>query len=269
MGHHIAETALANGDRVAATILANSDQGPLSGKFPDRCRYYCLDVRDHDRIRKVVADVEGDFGRIDILVNNAGYGLVGSLEETAEEEYRRLFDVNVFGLAEMIKAVLPGMRARRSGRIVNTSSMAGFVGKMGLAFYCGSKFAVEGLSEALAAEVAPLGIKVTIIEPGSFRTEFAGGSLAQTKTVIDDYAESAAVFRAAVIAKHGVQPNDPRKLGEVLWTLSNMEDPPMRLPVGEDCLLDVLKKIDEARGAAEKWRKLSSSTYFDEAVASA
>jgi short-subunit dehydrogenase len=264
MGHTIAETALENGDSVAATLLSRTDRGPLSERYGNRCKYYHLDVRDGAMIRKVVADVERDWGGIDILVNNAGYGLLGSLEETAEDEYRKLFDVNVFGLAEVTKAALANMRKRRSGHIINTASQAGFVGKMGLAFYSASKFAVEGLSEALAAEVAPLGIKVTIIEPGSFRTNFAGGSLAMSKTVIEDYAASGGVFRAALTGRDGNQPNDPRKLGQVVWTLSKAENPPLRLAIGEDSLTDVLKKLDRTRKDAEEWRAVSSSTYFDD-----
>ncbi|MCB1477237.1 MAG: SDR family NAD(P)-dependent oxidoreductase [Rhodobiaceae bacterium] len=269
MGHHIAETALKNGDSVAATILAKGDTGPLSEKYGNRCRYYHLDVRDTAMVKEVVARAERDFGRIDVLMNNAGYGLHGALEETAEDEYRRLFDVNVFGLSEVTRAALPGMRARRAGRIINTASLAGFAGKMGLAFYCASKFAVAGLSEALAAEVGPLGIKVTVIEPGSFRTEFAGTSLAGARDIIDDYADTGGIFRKGIVAKNGLQPNDPAKLGDVIWTLSNIENPPMHLPIGEDSLLELLGKLEATRKDAEQWRELSSSTYFDDVKASA
>lgn len=269
MGYRIAETALENGDRVAATVLSKELQGPLKERFPDRCRYYHLDIRDSKMVSEVVSRIHGDFGSIDVLVNNAGYGLLGSLEETSEDEYRRLFDVNVFGLAEITKAVLPIMRKQRSGRIINTASQAGFVGVMGLAFYSASKFAVEGLSEALAREVAPFGIHVSIIEPGSFRTEFAGNSLALSAKVIEDYASTAGVIRAGLTGKHGKQPNDPGKLGKVVWKLSTAEKPPMHLAIGEDCLLEILGKLDAVRAQAEEWRDVSCSTYFDEIKASA
>jgi NAD(P)-dependent dehydrogenase (short-subunit alcohol dehydrogenase family) len=190
-GRELARQALARGDTVAGTVRQPAQLAEFRALAPERARPYLLDVIDAAAVGAVVPQIVRDCGRIDVLVNNAGYGLVGLAEEVGDAEARRLFDTNFFGLLNVTKAVLPQLRAQRSGHIVNLSSMAGTLGIPGMALYCASKFAVEGLTEALAGEVRPLGIRVTIVEPGGFRTDFAGRSINQAECVLPDYADTA------------------------------------------------------------------------------
>ena len=220
-------------------------------------------MRDLDSIAPTVSRIEADFGKIDVLVNNAGYGLVGAAEETTESEYRPLFDVNFFGMTEITKAVLPGMRSRRHGHIISTASQVGFVAMVGYAYYSASKFAMEGFCEALAVETAPLGIKVTILEPGAVRTDFAGGSMKSAKRSIEDYASTAGRVRQLVKDNNGLQPNDPQKIAEAICTIANDEAPPLRLVLGLDALAAIEKKLDRTRKTIDQWRDLASSVGFD------
>lgn len=263
MGLAIARAALEQGDNVAATVLDPRGRSPLTDDWPGRCRAYRLDVTNHEEAHATVARAEQDFGAIDVLVNNAGYGLVGAAEETAAEEYRRLFEVNFFGMVEVTRAALPGMRQRRRGHVINLSSLVGFVGFAGMALYSASKFAVEGYSESLARECAHLGIRVTIVEPGGFRSDFAGGSLAVARRVIDDYAASAGATRTAMKTRHGTQPGDPARLALALCRISRMAEPPLRLPLGADAWQQVTDKARQVRVDAERWKELSFSTAFD------
>lgn len=264
MGRAIAEAALQQGDRVAATVLDPQGRSTLTDEYPGRCRSYHLDVTRHDEAHQAIQRAVGEFGYIDVLVNNAGYGLVGAAEETATEEYRRLFEVNFFGLVEVTRCVLPGMRQRQRGHIINISSRVGFVGVSGLAMYCASKFAVEGYSESLAKEVAHLGIRVTMIEPSGFRSDFAGGSLVTSRTEIADYAASAGVTRTRMKSRHGTQPGDPNKLGRALVRISRLDNPPLRLPLGADAWQQVLDKARFVEAEAERWKEISFSTSFDQ-----
>ena len=264
MGLAIAEAALKQGDSVAATVLDPQGRSPLTDQYPGKCRAYHLDVTRHDTVQQAIKRAQEDFGHIDILVNNAGYGLLGAAEETTEQEYRRLFEVNFFGLVEVTRAVLPGMRQRRRGRVINFSSMVGFIGFSGMAFYSASKFAVEGYTESLAAEVAHLGIQITMIEPGSFRSDFAGASLVTAKTEIDDYAVSAGVTRKYMQSRHGTQPGDPDKLALALVRLSRLDNPPVRLPLGPDAWQQVLDKVQRVEAEVRKWKEISFSTSFDQ-----
>ncbi|HSV46774.1 MAG TPA: oxidoreductase [Ramlibacter sp.] len=263
MGYAVAEEALRQGHRVAVTVLDRAGKSPLEQAYPGRCRAYYLDVTQHEQAAQTIARIEADMDGLDVLVNNAGYGLVGAAEETSAQEYRRLFEVNFFGLVEVTRAVLAGMRARRRGHIVNFSSLVGFVGFAGMAMYSASKFAVEGYSESLAKELAPLGIHVTMIEPGSFRSDFAGASLVLAAQQIEDYAGTAGVVRTGLKAKHGAQPGDPAKLAKAIVQLTGMAKPPVRLALGADALQQVTAKIDAAVAEIEANRALSLSTSFD------
>lgn len=263
MGRAIAWNALQRGHRVAATVLAGDGKSSLTEEYPDACSSYHLDVTDHAAVRDVVARVERDCGSIDVLVNNAGFGLVGAAEETDSAEYRPMFEVNFFGLAEVTRAVLAGMRARRRGHIISISSLVGIVGLPGFSFYSASKFAVEGFSESLAAEVRALGIRVSLVEPGGFRTDFAGGSLSRARTVIGEYAETSGQSRARLDARNGKQPGDPMKLGAAICEIVEHGQPPLRLPLGADCLPLVLEKASAVAAECERWRELSLSTSFD------
>jgi NAD(P)-dependent dehydrogenase (short-subunit alcohol dehydrogenase family) len=262
LGYAIAEAALKQGDNVVATVLAKDGRSSLSSAYSDRFRSHYLDVTDYESSRRLIDATQADFGKIDVLVNNAGYGLVGAAEETVPSEYRRLFEVNYFGMVELTRAALRGMRARRQGHIINMSSLVGFVGAAGFTHYSASKFAVEGFSESLAKEVEPLGIKVTIIEPGGFRTDFAGTSLARAQQYIDDYKPTSGSMREYLTARDGHQPGDPSLLGLALCKLVSLSDPPLRLSLGADAWDQVRKKAELVSRESERWKDLSMSTNF-------
>ena len=227
-GHALARAVIAHGDRVVATAR---DVGALSGLAADHVAR--LDVTDPAAIAAAVAEAERGLGRIDVLVNNAGSGLLGAFEEHGETELRAAFETNLFGALAVTRAVLPGMRRRRSGHVVQMSSVVGVTSGLGGTAYAGPKAALEAISEALAAEVAHLGIRVTIVEPGPFRTDFGGRSLRWGKP-LDDYAPVIAPARAAFTASHGTQPGDPYRGAEAIIAAVDLDDPPLRLPLGEE-----------------------------------
>jgi NAD(P)-dependent dehydrogenase (short-subunit alcohol dehydrogenase family) len=211
----------------------------------------------------VTAAVER-LGTIDVLVNNAGFGTLGAIEEVSDPAARAAFDVNVFGLLNATRAVLPTMRRQRSGRILNLSSMTGQVSGPGLGIYAATKHAVEAISEALRHEVAPLGIRVTAIEPGAFRTDFFdGSSLATTDTPIDDYAESVGVIRTIVEKRNHTQPGDPQKAASIIVDLASVQDPPARVPLGADAIERIEASLTDRLAELQAWRAVAMSTSFD------
>ena len=261
LGLQTAKAALEDGDTVVVTVMADDGVHPLLDEYPDRLRALHLDARDPAAIGPVVARALDAFGRIDVLVNNAGYGLVSLAEATGADKYRPIFEVNFFGLAEMTRAVLPIMRKQRSGHIINLSSYAGFMATPGFSFYAATKFAVEGYSEAVQKEVGHLGINVTIIEPGGFRSDFAGPSLEQgLNTLGDDYAPVADIVAGYSSRRHGKQMNDPALFGPALVKLVNSENPPIRLPLGQDAHDAITKEVQSVAEELEKWKDLSYST---------
>lgn len=262
LGKAFAEGALAAGHRVIGTVRSQDAATAFAGLSADRATPLLLDVTNFDRIPDAVSKVEREVGPIDVLVNNAGYGHEGILEETSLDDVRRQFDANVFGPVAMIKAVLPGMRARRSGHIVNVTSMGGFITMPGLTSYCGSKFALEGISEALAKEVKHLGIHVTALAPGQFRTDWAGRSMVRADRSIADYDAVMNPIRAARQAKSGHQPGDPAKAAQALLTLVAAEAPPARLYLGADALELVAGKIAAMKTEIDAWDVVSRSTSF-------
>jgi NAD(P)-dependent dehydrogenase (short-subunit alcohol dehydrogenase family) len=222
-----------------------------------------LDVTDEASVAAAVAAAVAHFGRIDVLVNNAGYGVVGAVEETSAEEVRRIYETNVFGLLSVTRAVLPHLRRQRSGHILNLSSVGGFGSGPGFGVYCSTKFAVEGISEALHAELAPLGIDVTIIEPGYFRTEFLEPkSVVQADVGIEDYAETAGKVRAAARQISLNQPGDPRRLGRAVAKLVRAPKPPLRLPLGSDTVAAIERKLAFVKTELNDWRRVATSTDF-------
>ncbi|VWB18480.1 short-chain dehydrogenase [Burkholderia lata] len=263
LGYSTAKAALEQGDRVVVTVLAADGSHALAAEFPDRLRAFHLDARDHHRFDEVVERAAAAFGSIDVLVNNAGYGLLAVAEATPAEKYRAMFEINFFGLAEMTRAVLPLMRRQRSGHIVNLSSKAGFGASAGFAFYSASKFAVEGYSEALAMEVRHLGIRVTIIEPGGFRSDFAGASLVSAQINDNDYASISAMIKDYAAQRHGKQPSDPAKFGPAVCRLVDAEDPPLRLPLGDDSLEFIRDDLRTIGAELDRWEALSRSTRVD------
>lgn len=221
-----------------------------------------LDVTKRDTIAAAVHQAMARFGHIDVLVNNAGYGYLSAVEEGEDAEVRAMFDANVFGLADVTKAVLPGMRAQSSGHIVNISSMGGLVGFAGIGYYNATKFAVEGLSEALAKECAPLGIRVTVVEPGPFRTDWAGRSLKVPKTPIADYALTAGARRTGIQGYSGSQPGDPVRAAKAIIAAVEAPEPPLHLVLGKVAHDAARTKIEDFGAELERWRALSLSADF-------
>ncbi|GAB5348928.1 oxidoreductase [Alteriqipengyuania sp. 357] len=263
LGQAFATAALEAGHRVIGTVRRSADAQAFAALSPERAHPLVLDVTDFDAIPAAVAEAENTTGPIEVLVNNAGYGHEGVLEESTIDELERQFAANVYGPVAMIQAVLPGMRARRSGHIVNVTSMGGFITMPGISFYCGSKFALEGISEALGKEVADLGIHVTALAPGQFRTDWAGRSMQRTPRSIPDYDAVMDPLRAARQAKSGQQPNDPAKAAAALLELVEAENPPVRLFLGEDALGLVEGKLDSMRAELAQWDAVSRSTGYD------
>jgi NAD(P)-dependent dehydrogenase (short-subunit alcohol dehydrogenase family) len=265
LGLSTAKAALDAGDNVVVTVLAKDGDHVFTRQYPrERFLAIHLDASDLPRIAAVVEQAEQAFGGIDVLVNNAGYGLLSVAEETPPEKYRPLFEVNFFGLVEMTRAVLPGMRRRRSGRIINLSSVGGYSATQGFAFYSATKFAVEGYSEALAKEVKPLGIHVTIIEPHGFRSDFAGPSLQSELCAIDDYRPFAGDYvRDYASTRHGKQGNDPAKFGPAILRLVEAPEPPLRQPLGKDGYEFVRDTSLQVLAEIEKWKEVAFSTTVD------
>jgi NAD(P)-dependent dehydrogenase (short-subunit alcohol dehydrogenase family) len=263
LGFQTAKAALERGDRVVVTVLADDGSHALSAQYPDRLRAFHLDARDQDRIGTVVANAEQAFGGIDVLMNNAGYGMLSVSEETTPDRYRPLFEVNFFSLAEMTRAILPYMRQRRAGHIINLSSYGVFGGSLGFSFYCAAKLAVEGFSETLAEEVRHLGIHVTIVEPGGFRSDFAGPSLETRLSAIADYAPVGERIATYTAQRHGGQPNDPVKFGQAMCRLVDTKQPPLHLPLGADAIERRRRQLDAIAAEIDEWRDLSLSTQVD------
>jgi NAD(P)-dependent dehydrogenase (short-subunit alcohol dehydrogenase family) len=221
-----------------------------------------LDVTKPDQVKAAVAAARERFGRVDVLVNNAGYGYQSSVEEGDDGEIRAMFEANVFGLFALTRAVLPMMREQRSGHIMNITSVAGIVGFPASGYYAASKHAVEGWSDSLAAETGPLGIKVTCVEPGPFRTDWAGRSLLQTPNRIADYAETAGARLEATSGYSGQQPGDPVRAAEAMIKISQVENPPRHLPLGPFAIEAISKKAHAILQDAQQWRELSLATSY-------
>ena len=261
-GVRIAQAALAAGDNVIGTARNPDDVTAALGEQPGLLAAR-LDVNDEAAAFDAVALGIKRFGRIDVLVNNAGYGLLGAVEESGGEEVRRLFSTNVFGLLNVIRAVLPHMRRQRAGHVINMSSIGGYASHVGWGVYCATKFAVEGISEALSAELAPLGIHATVVEPGFFRTDFLDDrSLSRTALRIDDYAETVGATRALMADANHSQPGDPEKLAGAIMTLVAAEKPPVRLALGSDTVARIERKNREVGVELAQWRELAMSTDF-------
>jgi NAD(P)-dependent dehydrogenase (short-subunit alcohol dehydrogenase family) len=263
LGRALAEAAIAAGHNVVATARDVAKVADLSGTTPDRVLAVALDVTDPDQVTAAVQQAEKRFGGIDVLVNNAGYGYRAAIEEGDDADVRTLFETHFFGTVATIKAVLPGMRTRRSGAIVNISSIGAQVTPVGSGYYSAVKSAVEGLSGSLHGELAPLGISVTVVEPGAFRTDFAGRSLTQSMTTIADYADTAGKRRKEVDTVHGTQDGDPAKAAAAIITAVEADDPPAFLLLGTDALSNYRSVADGRAAEIKKWEKLTASTDFD------
>jgi NAD(P)-dependent dehydrogenase (short-subunit alcohol dehydrogenase family) len=264
LGAAIAQAAVDAGDRVVVTGRRREALVETFGEEGDALLSLALDVTDAAQIAAAVETAVGRFGRIDVLVNNAGYGYLGLFEETRPQDARTQFDTNVFGLFEMTRAVLPVMRAQRSGHVFNVSSVGGMVGGASGAIYCASKFAIEGFSESIAQEVSPFGVHVTIVEPGFFRTDFLdASSVVYAADPIADYAQASAALREFYEARSHNQAGDPARLGQALVALANAENPPLRWAAGTDAVAMIEAKIAGLTTELEAWRDLSASTDGD------
>jgi NAD(P)-dependent dehydrogenase (short-subunit alcohol dehydrogenase family) len=265
IGREIASAALAKGHRVAVTARDTTAVADIVEAHPDLAISVALDVTDREQVAAAVAATEQAFGAIDVLVNNAGYGYMAALEEGEDHEVRRLFDTNYFGVVDMIKAVLPGMRARRRGHIINMSSMTGLVTNPPNIYYSSTKYALEALTEGLAKEVAPLGIRVSAIEPGAFRTDWATRSMKETATPIDDYADTVGTRKQLIKLAGDKLPGDPRKIADAVLMLSELEDPPLHLLLGRDVLAGFRQKLAELSASIDEWESVTKDVNFPDA----
>jgi len=263
-GRALAETLVARGDRVVGTLRNDAQRVEFDKLSEGRSFGYLLDVRNHDDVRRVVAQVEKEVGAIDVLVNNAGYGYEGSIEEATPEAARAQFDVNLFGALSVLQAVLPSMRRRRAGHILNITSMGGLTTFPGVGIYNASKFALEGINEALASEVKGFGIKVTAIEPGAFRTDWAGRSMVRSNRTIDDYETLFAPISAARAARSGKQPGDPKRAALAMIKVVEAENPPVHLLLGSDALRFVREKLATLSHEIDTWEAVTTGTDFPE-----
>jgi NAD(P)-dependent dehydrogenase (short-subunit alcohol dehydrogenase family) len=264
LGRALARAVLDRGDNAVVTARDVATVRDLADAHPDTALALPVDVTDGAQVTRAVRAAEERFGGVDVLVNNAGYGYRAAVEEGDDADVQRLFAANFFGAVAMIKAVLPGMRARRSGAIVNVSSIGARRTPEGSGYYAAAKAALEGMSGSLRKELAPLGITVTAVEPGAFRTDFSGRSLGQSPTVIDDYADTAGRRRKEHDTEHGTQKGDPAKAAQALIAAVESSDPPALLLLGRDAL-DTFRQIHDAqRAEVDAWQKLTSSTDIED-----
>ncbi|NSC25115.1 SDR family NAD(P)-dependent oxidoreductase [Streptomyces albus subsp. chlorinus] len=269
LGRALAEHALSRGDRVAVTARDVASVRDLATAHGDRALALRLDVTDPASVTAAVEACEKEFGRVDVLVNNAGYGYLAAIEEGEDAAVRDLYDTNVHGVVTVLKAVLPGMRARRSGRIVNVSSFGGLAAFAATGYYHATKFALEGLSESLAAEVAPLGIAVTLAEPGGLRTRWAGSSMQQSPIRLDDYEQTAGKRRETTFAVSGRQPGDPVRAAAAIAAAVDAETPPLRLLLGSDALAGARARLERLRSEIDANETLTRSADLEPASGAA
>ena len=262
IGRAIAEAALAAGHKVVATARDTSTLADVVERYPGSAHLAMFDVTDFEGAVNVVNDTVVRFGRLDVVVNNAGYGNIGSVEDSDIADIRAVIETNLFGTINVTKASLPIMHRQRSGRFIQLSSVGGRIGSMGRASYSAAKFGVEGFSESLARETSPLGIKVTIVAPGGFRTDFAGSS-SQIRAGHSDYESTIGVAAQFQRDYDGAQPGDPAKAASVIVEIAAMEDPPLRLLLGRDAVKFVEQAQVERLEEIGRWRALSESTDFD------
>ena len=263
LGKALAENVIWEGDYVIGTFRKEKQVNDFNDKYRGQATAILLDVTDTDAIDQQLQFVKQEFGRIDVLVNNAGYGLAGAIEETAMKTVRALFEANFFGALYLTQSVLPMMRAQKEGHIIQISSHSGFKSFSGFGIYSASKFALEGFSESLYTEVAPLGIKVTIVEPGPFRTSFAADGFVLADKMIEDYQATSGVFRQKIKAVDGKQEGDPEKAATAIIQISREKQPPLRLPLGKIAVGTLSSKLESVQRELETYRALAESVVFN------
>jgi NAD(P)-dependent dehydrogenase (short-subunit alcohol dehydrogenase family) len=262
-GRELAEELLEQGYKVVATARKPESVNDLVTKYPETARSVKLDVTKPDEVRAAIAVAVKEFGRIDVVVNNAGYGLIGAVEEASIDQIRHQFETNVFGALDVIRAALPQLREQKGGHILNLSSVGGFVGFPSSGHYSATKFALEAYSESLAKEAEHLGIKVTIVEPGAFRTDFNGRSLAVAENQLPDVYPSTKFFTDWLLENDGKQPGDPRKAAQAMIKAVEAENPPLRLALGEDAITTIEADIEAVNKNIADWRKVGVETTFE------
>lgn len=263
IGRELVREALRRGDSVVATSRNPGKVAEAFAEHEAQLLTVAMDLGSYDQITAAVQAGISRFGKVDVLVNNAGYGFIGAVEEANDDEVNKVHETNVFGLIRVLRAVLPHFRDRKSGHIVNLSSIGGLVGLPGFGIYNSTKFAVEGISEALAAEVAPFGIKVTVVEPGPFRTEFLAGSLALAKNEMPQYEKTAGVTRAGASTRNGNQPGDPARAARAIIKAVTSENPPLHLLLGRLAYDHATVKIEKLRKEIETWREVTLGADFE------
>jgi NAD(P)-dependent dehydrogenase (short-subunit alcohol dehydrogenase family) len=263
LGRSLAEAVAARGDIAVGTLRQDAQLAAYNTLAPGRTIAVKLDVNDHAQVTAAVAQVIRQFGRIDVLVNNAGYGLLGAVEEVSDAEARAQMETNFFGALAVTRTVLPQMRRQKSGHILQISSIAGFSATPGLGLYNASKYALEGFSEALAKETATLGIRVTLVEPGPFRTKWAGDSIKRAATAIPDYAATPAgitIDRIQTYGAKGTQPGDPDLAAQAMIKVVDSPSPPLRLALGAMAIAGVRAKLDAMRDELATWEATGLAT---------
>lgn len=267
LGRELAEVLLQEGYRVIATARNLESVKDLTEEYPETARPFLLDVTKPDQVRAAVDFAVGEFGSIDVLVNNAGYGLIGAIEEPSDRQIRDQYETNLFGAIDVMRVVLPQMRKQKSGHIINLSSVAGFVASPSAGYYASTKFALEALSESMSQEVAHHNIKVTIVEPGPFRTDFAGRSLKAPENQLPEDYPATTKFLEYFEQVDRKQVGDPKKAARVMIDVVESENPPLRLPLGELAIQRIETKLENVRKDFAPWRQAGLDTDFDEADA--
>lgn len=264
LGKAIAQTVMEQGDFVIGTFRNQNQADSFNNQHQDKALALVLDITQSEHIDSTFQLIKQKFGRIDVLVNNAGFGFAGAIEETNTEEVRNVFEANFFGTLKLTQTFLPLFRKQRSGHIIQISSHGGFKAFAGFGIYNASKFALEGFSEALAQEIAPLGIKLTIVQPGPFRTAFAGNSFKQAIATIDDYANTAGAFREKINQVNGKQEGDPKKGAKAIYDITTLDEPPLRLPLGKIALLTLTSKLESVKADIDACRDIAENAVFNE-----
>lgn len=262
LGRALAAAVLEAGDNAVITARSTDTLAAVVQAYPDHALAVRLDVADHQQVLSALQQAQQRFGGIDVLVNNAGHGYRSAVEEGDTGDVKELFDSNFFGAVDLIKQTLPDMRTRRSGVIINISSIAGRTSNPGSGYYSASKFALEGLSYALRMELAPLGIRVVVVEPGAFRTDFAGRSLHQSPRAIEDYAQTSGLRRKEHDHSDGTQPGDPARAAQAIRTIAADKNPPLRVVLGSDAISVIDAELNRERAELDGMRQLSASTDF-------
>jgi short-subunit dehydrogenase len=262
LGKALAEEVITSGDFVIGTFRNSLQVDAFNNKYKDEALALQMDITKANEIEKTFQIVKERFGKIDVLVNNAGFGFAGSIEEASMEEIREVFEANFFGTLQITQTALPIFRQQKSGHIIQISSHGGVKAMSGFGIYNASKFALEGFSEALAGEIAPLGIKLTIVEPGPFRTNFAGNSFKQAKKIIDDYKATSGVFRERIKQVDGKQEGDPQKAAQAINKIVNSENPPLRLPLGKTAIATITSKLESVQKDLDNFTEVAQSVVY-------